>query len=87
MTNINKKRGKRVAERKDFKLEGRYANYFKVGYNAYEFFIDFGQYDAENHQAELYRRIIASPAYAKELLKLLSDSMAQYEKEFGRVKP
>lgn len=86
MTKIKKKGAKQVVERNEFKLEGRYANYFKVGHNAYEFFIDFGQYDAENDQAELYRRIIVSPTYAKELLRLLSDSITQYEKAFGRVK-
>ncbi len=28
-------------------LEGRYANYFKVGYNAFEFLLDFGQFYPE----------------------------------------
>lgn len=69
------------------KLEGRYANYFKVGHNAYEFFIDFGQYNAETDQAELFTRIIVNPAYAKELLRLLTDSMEQYEKRYGEVTP
>lgn len=86
MTKTNKTSDHRVVERTGPQLEGRYANYFKVGHNAYEFVIDFGQYHAENDQAELYTRIIANPAYARELLRLLSDSMAQYEKEFGRVK-
>jgi len=29
------------------KIEGRYANYFKVGHNAFEFVLDFGQYYPE----------------------------------------
>ncbi len=85
MTKTKQKSGNRVAERTDPKLEGRYANYFKVGHNAYEFVIDFGQYNAETDQAELSTRIIANPAYAKELLRLLSDSMKQYEKIHGKV--
>ena len=36
-------------------VEGRYANYFKVGYNAFEFLLDFGQsyQDAEKLQAHI----------------------------------
>ncbi len=86
MTTTNNASGHRGTERTGPQLEGRYANYFKVGHNACEFVIDFGQYHAETDQAELYTRIITNPAYARELLRLLSDSMAQYEKKFGRVK-
>jgi hypothetical protein len=42
-------------------LEGRYANYFKVGHNAFEFLIDFGQYYRESQSAQLYVRIIPLP--------------------------
>ena len=63
-------------------LEGRYANYFKIGYNAFEFVIEFGQYYSENEEAELYSRIITSPTYAKELLRILADSVSQYKKKY-----
>ena len=76
---------KRLTLRKNNKLEGRYANYFKVGHNAYEFVIDFGQYYPENDQAELCTRIITSPAYAKSLLETLSESIEQYEKNHGSI--
>ena len=74
--------------KKDFsatvgRLEGKYANHLAVGYNAYEFIFDFGQSYSENNHAELYTRIITCPAHAKELLKILKESVAQYEKEFG----
>jgi hypothetical protein len=69
----------------DRKLEGRYANYFKVGYNAFEFIFDFGQYYSENEEAELYTRIVTSPCYAKELMKTLSDAIERYEKAFGNI--
>ena len=68
------------------KIEGRYANYFKVGHNAFEFVIDFGQYYSENEEAELYTRIITSPCYAKALLETLKDSIERYEKAFGDIK-
>jgi hypothetical protein len=67
------------------KLEGKYANYFKVGHNAVEFVIDFGQFYFENDQAELYSRIITNPIYAKELLFTLQESINQYEKTFGDI--
>jgi hypothetical protein len=65
------------------KLEGRYANHIAVGYNANEFIFDFGQSYSENGHAELFTRIITSPAHAKEFFKILKKSVAQYEKEPG----
>jgi len=76
---------KRLTLRENNKLEGQYANYFKVGHNAYEFVIDFGQYYPENEEAELYTRIITSPAYAKSLLKTLRESIERYEKSFKAI--
>jgi hypothetical protein len=64
-----------VGPRGSKKLEGRYANYFKVGHNAFEFVFDFGQYYPEIDEAELYTRIITSPRYAKELLSTLQESI------------
>jgi hypothetical protein len=66
-------------------LEGRYANYFKVGHNAFEFVIDFGQYYPESEEAELYTRIITSPFYAKDLSRILNDSIIQHEKTYGTI--
>ena len=65
------------------KLEGRYANYFKVGHNAFEFVIDAGQFYPESEEAELYTRIITSPIYAKTLLKTLRGAIEHYEQTFG----
>jgi hypothetical protein len=67
------------------KIEGRYANYFKVGYNAFEFVLDFGQYYPETEKAELYTRIITNPCYAKSLYETLRESIHQYEKAFGTI--
>jgi hypothetical protein len=65
--------------------EGRYVNYFKIGYNAFELIIDCGQFYADNEEPRLYTRIVTSPAYAKSLLKTLRDSLDEYEKAYGRV--
>jgi hypothetical protein len=66
-------------------LEGRYANYFKVGYNAFEFVLYFGQYYAEDEKARLHTRIVTGPSYAKALLEFLQDCIDKYELEFGVI--
>ena len=76
---------KRKAAPKKTALEGKYANFFKVGHNAFEFVIDFGQYYPENDRAELYNRIITSPMYAKALLQTLSEAIRQHESQFGKI--
>ena len=67
------------------KPEGRYANYFKVGHNAFEFVLDAGQFYPESEKAELYIRIITIPIYAKTLLKTLRESINRYEQTFGVI--
>ncbi|MGB7947058.1 MAG: DUF3467 domain-containing protein [Candidatus Binatia bacterium] len=64
---------------------GRYANYFTVGHNAFEFVFDFGQLHAEGRPAPSHTRIITTPVYAKSLLGLLQESIHQYEQLFGTI--
>lgn len=66
-------------------LEGRYANYFKVGHNAFEFLLDFGQFYAESQEARLHTRIITTPIYAKAFAEILQESIDQYERTFGAI--
>lgn len=63
--------------------EGRYANYFKVGHNAFEFVLDFGQSYSESKEPQLHTRIVTSPAYTKALLETLGESVEQYERTYG----
>lgn len=66
----------------ELEQEGRYANVFKVGFNAYEFVIDFGQqYDAG--EARTHTRIVTSPAMAQNLRDVLDRSV----REYGRLHP
>jgi hypothetical protein len=74
------------ASRKDKKFEGKYANYFAVGYNAQEFIFDFGQNYSETDQAELHTRIITNPFYALELFETLNDAIDRYEEKFGSIR-
>ena len=66
-------------------LEGRYANYFKVGHNAIEFLFDFGQFYPESEKAQLHTRIVTSPIYAKALLEIIRESLDRYEQTFGPI--
>jgi len=74
----------------DEPLEGRYANYVRVGHNAFEFLLDFGQFYSEGREPEgreplMHTRIVTSPTYAKVFLDTIRDSIAQYEATFGPI--
>ena len=73
------------AEQLTAPLEGRYANDFQVGYNAFEFVFDFGQFYPENTEARIHTRIITGPAYAKVLSETLRGALEQYEQTFGVI--
>jgi len=66
--------------------EARYANFFKVGYNAFEFLLAFGQLYADHEQEQVHTRLVMSPRYAKELLRVLNQSLNDYERDFGTIK-
>jgi len=66
--------------------EARYANYFKIGHNAFELIIDCGQCYAENEEPQLHTRIITSPAFGKELLRTLRQSLDEYEKSYKQIR-
>lgn len=66
-------------------FEGRYANCFEVGHNAFEFLLDFGQLFPESEKAQFHTRIITSPVYAKALLEILRESIGRYEQTFGAI--
>lgn len=65
-------------------IEGQYANYLKVGSNAVEFVLDFGQH-VEGVPPEIVIRVFTSPSMAKEFLHVLTDSVAHWESVHGRV--
>jgi hypothetical protein len=67
-------------------MEGRYANFFRVGQNAFEFIVDFGQFYPGTRKGSFHTRIIMGPHYAKALMEMLSESLTRYEKDFGRQK-
>lgn len=76
-----------AARSRSKRLEGRYANYFEVGHNAFEFIFDFGQYHPENEDAHMHTRIVTGPVYAKLLAELLKDAVDRFESEHGVIQP
>jgi hypothetical protein len=66
-------------------LEGRYANYFEIGHNAFEFLLDFGQMYLEGPEARMHTRIVTSPIFAKKLAETLNRALCQYEQAHGSV--
>lgn len=66
-------------------LEGRYVNHFRVGHNAVEFVVDFGQSYQDQDEAHYHTRIVTSPVYARDLLAILTESIKDFESEFGKI--
>ncbi len=67
--------GGAVAEMPDRSMpEGRYANCFEVGVSDVEVVIDFGQQYGRG-APHFHTRIITSPAFVGDLLKLLTESL------------
>ena len=66
-------------------LLGQYANHFRIGSNAVEFIVDFGQFYRDHGEPRYHTRIITNPRYAKELLSVLTNSVSDYENDFGPI--
>jgi hypothetical protein len=69
----------------DIKINGRYANVFKVGYNAFEFVFDFGQSQEDSGDSSIHTRIVTAPGYAKAFFDTLKESITQHEERFGAI--
>ncbi len=67
--------------------QGRYANNFRIGFNAHEFLLDFGQLGEEHGDDEgrYHTRIVAVPINSKRLLALLEEAVKSYEDTFGTI--
>ncbi len=79
----NKKTGSRLSV-----PEGKYANFFRIGFNAQEFLLDFGQLsqgDDEDGEESYHSRIVVVPVNTKRFLALLQESVASYEDTFADI--
>ncbi len=66
--------------------EGRYVNNFRIGWNAQEFLLDFGQLGTDDDDGSFPIRLVVVPANARRLLALLEDSVKGYEEAFGIIR-
>jgi Protein of unknown function (DUF3467) len=62
-----------------------YTNYFEVGHNAFEFLLDFGQFQPEAESVSMHSRIVTGPVHAKLLSQLLSQAITRFEDEHGAI--
>jgi hypothetical protein len=71
------------------KSKGCYANYLKIGQNAFEFLLVFGHLyldDSLVDQENLFHtRIVTTPVYAKAFLKVLEECIELHEQNFGVI--
>jgi hypothetical protein len=67
------------------RIHRRYANYFKIGHNGFEFFFDFGQSLAESGDVLIHTRIVTAPGYAKAFMETLRDSVTKHEESYGVI--
>ena len=65
--------------------EGRYANYFNAGHNAFEVILEFAQFYEGDSEPRVHTRIITSPAYARTFMEVLKDSLDRYESVYGKI--
>ena len=63
----------------------RYVNYFEVSHNAFEFLVDFGQYQPEGATVQVHSRMATSPTHAKLLCAVLANALLQFEHEHGEI--
>jgi len=54
---------------------GRYANAFRVGFNAFEVVIEFGEQFSEGEGECTHTRIVTNPVFARALLDSLADAL------------
>ena len=67
------------------RLASNYSNHLQVGYNAFEFLLEFGQFREKDSNVVNVTAIVTSPAFAKAFARTLSDSIAGYEQRFGDI--
>ncbi len=61
---------------------GRYVNVFRVGFNAFEVVIEFGErFDGE--PLSMHTRVITNPIFARALVDSLIETLASYDSTYS----
>lgn len=66
---------------------GRYANVFRVGFNAFEMVVEFGEQFTDGEQAQMHTRVITNPVFARGLAESLNDALARYADTYSSEPP
>jgi hypothetical protein len=62
---------------------GRYANVFRVGFNAFEMVVEFGEQFADGEQAQMHTRVITNPVFARGLAESLNEALSRYANAYS----
>jgi len=65
--------------------EGIYSNIASIMFNRSEFYVDFGRLVPGKKEVRVHARIITSPLHAKELARVLTENIEQFERKFGPI--
>ena len=65
--------------------QGQYSNFFKIGYTAFEFLLDFGQVYMDSGADNVHTRIVTTPQYVKALAELLIQTLKDFETKYGQI--
>lgn len=65
--------------------EGRYVNCLQIGNNAFEFLFDFGQTYSEEGGDSYHTRLVTTPAFALQIVKVLGEAIERYERTYGAI--
>ncbi|MFZ5980821.1 MAG: DUF3467 domain-containing protein [Candidatus Zixiibacteriota bacterium] len=84
---MNKPQQQQIKIQLDAKeAEGIYSNLALINHNPTEFIFDFARIMPPTPKARVLARIIMTPMHAKLLHKSLTDSLENFEKQFGEIK-
>jgi hypothetical protein len=74
----------RDTQQHDTPPDAKYTNYMAVGFNAYEFILEFGHV-IDDEPVRVHTRLIMTPAIVNLLCRSLCESVRQYGESFGLV--
>lgn len=67
------------------RIEGRYANYLEIGFNAAEFVLDFGQLFRDAGLPSVHTRIVTNPAHMQSFHELVQGCLRSYRAQYGPI--
>ncbi len=66
-------------------LNGVFADSFIIGHDVYKFVMKFGQHQEGKEKVKFHTKIICCPNDIKNLFEILAETLAEYEKNHGRI--